>query len=262
MSNSKLVTYTAISPNKTSPRNHAIDTITIHCVGGNCTLETIGKQFATYDERNGASSNYGIDSNGNVGMYVEESDRSWCTSWKPNDHRAVTIEVANDGPGPQWHVSDKAMATLIKLIADIAKRNNIKKMLWKNDPNLMGQVDKQNMSLHRWKAAKACPGDYLVSKHYFIADEVNKILNGSTDNDTTNNDVAITTSTSYEVVIKVDALNVRKGPGITYPVVTTLVRDKNTYTIVEETNDSTGMTWCKLKSGIGWISKTYVAIKK
>lgn len=173
-SNSSLVNYVKISPNKTSPRNHKIDTITIHCMAGNLTVERCGDLFANPSRQ--ASSNYGIGSDGRIAMYVEEKDRSWCSSNSANDHRAITIEVANDGGAPDWHVSDKAMASLIKLCADICKRNNIKKLMWQGNKNLIGQVDKQNMTVHRWFAAKACPGDYLYNKHGYIADEVNKLL--------------------------------------------------------------------------------------
>ena len=35
------------------------------------------------------------------------------------------------------------------------------------------------MTVHRWFANKACPGNYLMSKMGYIADEVNKILGGA-----------------------------------------------------------------------------------
>ena len=171
--NSKLVTYKKISPNKNSPRNHAIDTITIDCMAGNLSLQGCGSLF---QRRGGASSNYGIDSQGNIGLYVEEKDRSWCSSSRSNDNRAITIEVANDGGAPDWHISDKAMKALISLCADICKRNNIKELKWQGDKSLIGQVDKQNMTVHRWFSAKACPGEYLYNKQGYIASEVNKLL--------------------------------------------------------------------------------------
>lgn len=143
MSNSALVSYQRISPNRTINRNHKIDTITIHCMAGNLSVETCGSLFARTAKK--ASSNYGIGSDGRIGLYVEEKDRSWCSSNAENDHRAVTIEVANDGGAPDWHVSDKAMESLIRLIADICKRNQIKELRWKADKKLIGQVDKQNM---------------------------------------------------------------------------------------------------------------------
>lgn len=97
--NSPLVDYTLISPNKTVGRNHAIDMITIHCTGsGHTTVEKLGNGF--HNPSRGASSNYGIGSDGRIGMYVEEKDRSWCTSSGDNDHRAITIEVSSEGTHP------------------------------------------------------------------------------------------------------------------------------------------------------------------
>ncbi|GHV32141.1 hypothetical protein FACS18949_02200 [Clostridia bacterium] len=144
MSNSKLVVYTKLSPNCSKPRNHAIDTITIHCMAGNCSIETCGEIFLPTSRQ--ASSNYGVGTDGRIALYVDEANRSWCTSSPANDHRAVTIEVANDENKEPWHVSDKALAATIELVADICKRNSIKKLLWQGDKNLIGQVDKQNMT--------------------------------------------------------------------------------------------------------------------
>lgn len=173
MSNSPLVNYTRISPNKNCPRNHEIDTITIHCVVGQLSVEQIGSVFAPVSRQ--ASSNYGIGPDGRIGMYVEEKDRSWCTSSKSNDHRAITIEVASGKKHP-YEVTDAAYEALIKLVTDICRRNNIKELKWKGDKSLVGQVDKQNMTVHRWFANKSCPGEYLYSRHGAIAAEVNRRL--------------------------------------------------------------------------------------
>lgn len=173
MSNSPLVSYTKISPNKTSPRNHTIDTITIHCVVGQCSVETLGNIFAPTSRQ--ASSNYGVGVDGRIGMYCEEKDRSWCSSSSSNDNRAITIEVASDTTHP-YAVNDKAYAALIELCADICKRNGIKELKWKADKSLIGQVDKQNMTVHRWFANKSCPGDYLYNRHGEIAKLVNERL--------------------------------------------------------------------------------------
>lgn len=108
-------------------------------------------------------------------MYCEEKDRSWCSSSPSNDHRAITIEVASDTTYP-YAVNAKAYASLINLVADICKRNGIKELKWKADKSLIGQVDKQNMTVHRWFAATACPGEYLYSRMGQIAQEVNKKL--------------------------------------------------------------------------------------
>lgn len=176
MSNSPLVDYTKISPNKTSPRNHKIDTITIHCVVGQVTVERLGDIFAPTTRK--ASSNYGIGLDGKIGMYVEEKDRSWCSSSASNDNRAITIEVASDTKHP-YAVTDKAYNALIELVADICRRNDIKELKWKGDKSLVGQIDKQNMTVHRWFANKSCPGDYLYDRHTDIMNKVNAKLGNS-----------------------------------------------------------------------------------
>lgn len=176
MSNSPLINYTRLSPNHSGRRNHVIDTISIHCMAGNASVETCGALFA--DPSRKASSNYGIGSDGRIALYVDEANRSWCTSNAANDNRAITIEVANNGGAPDWPVSGKAYSALLDLLTDICRRNNIKELLWKGNKSLIGQVGKQNMTVHRWFAAKACPGDYLYNRHGEIAAEVNRRLKG------------------------------------------------------------------------------------
>lgn len=170
MSNSSLVNYVRLSPNHSGRRNHNIDTITIHHMAGNLSVETCGSVFAPSSR--GASSNYGVDSNGRVGMYVEECNRSWCSSSSANDNRAVTIEVANDQIGGNWHVSDRALAKTIELCVDICKRNGIKRLNYTGDT-------RGNLTKHCWFVATNCPGPYLGSKFPYIASEVNKRLSGS-----------------------------------------------------------------------------------
>ena len=171
--NSPLAKVTLLSPNHSGQRNHEIDTITIHCVVGQCSAKRIGEIFLP--ESRQASSNYGIGYDGEIGLYVEEKNRSWCSSSSSNDHRAITIEVASDTKEP-YAVTDKAYAALIDLVTDICKRNNIKELKWKGDKSLIGQVDKQNMTVHRWFANKSCPGTYLYERHGQIAAEVNSRL--------------------------------------------------------------------------------------
>lgn len=174
MSNSSLVNYIKRSPNHSGPRNHKIDTVSIHCMAANLSIETCGSLFARPDYQ--ASSNYGIGSDGRIALYVDEAYRSWCTSSAANDNRAVTIEVANTIAYEPYSISDKAYKSLINLLADICKRNGIPKLLWRADKSLIGQVDKQNMTVHRWFAAKSCPGTWLYNHHGQIAEAVNKLL--------------------------------------------------------------------------------------
>lgn len=244
MSNSKLVVYTKLSPNCSKPRNKPIDTITIHCMAGNCSVETCGAIFAPTSRQ--ASSNYGIGSDGRVALYVDEGNRSWCTSSGANDNRAVTIEVANNGGAPGWPVSDKALAALIDLCTDICRRNGIKQLVWRPDKNNPG-----NMTVHRWFANKACPGNYLYERHGYIAAEVNKRL-------------GVTQPTpkppapfkAYTVKVTADVLNIRKGPG-TNCGTNGSIKDKGVYTIVGESTGAGATKWGKLKSGAGWISLDY-----
>lgn len=171
--NSPLVKVTLLSPNHSGLRNHEIDTVTIHCVVGQCSAKRIGEIFLP--EARQASSNYGIGFDGEIGMYVEEKNRSWCSSSPSNDHRAITIEVASDTTEP-YAVTEAAYASLIDLLEDICRRNGIKELKWQADKGLIGQPDKQNMTVHRWFANKSCPGTYLYDLHPQIAAEVNQRL--------------------------------------------------------------------------------------
>lgn len=167
MSNSSLVSYTHISPNRTSPRNKQITKITIHHMAGNLTLQQCGNLFANSDRQ--ASATYGIDSQGGIAQYVDERDRPWTSSNADNDHMAVTIEVANDGGAPDWHVSDAALASVIALCVDICHRNGIQRLNYTGDKS-------GNLTMHKWFAATACPGPYLESKFPYIANAVNQRL--------------------------------------------------------------------------------------
>ena len=173
-SNYRLVDHTRISPNRDSPRRHKIDTITIHCMAGQLSVETCGNAFASRNSQ--ASSNYGIGRDGRIAMYVEEKDRSWCSSDTANDHRAITIEVASDPTSP-YAVNDVAYRSLIKLVTDICKRNGIKKLVWSTDRNQrINHQNGANMTVHSDFANVDCPGDYLYSRMGDIADSVNKNL--------------------------------------------------------------------------------------
>ena len=258
MSNSSLVNYTRISPNRSIPRNHKIDKITIHHMAGNLSVETCGSVFAPSSRQ--ASSNYGIDSNGRVGMYVEEKDRAWTSSSSSNDNRAVTIEVADNSGAPNWGCSNAAMAKLVLLCADICRRNNISRLNYTGNTN-------GNMTLHKWFAATDCPGAYLESQMSKIASEVNKLLasgattyvwngatasGGSSSGSNTTNWSGV--SGTFTVEVSVSDLRIRSGAGTNYQNKGYIA--KGVYTIVE-TKVAGGYTWGKLKSGAGWIALDY-----
>lgn len=175
-SNSSLICMTIPSQFRTKHAFRNIDTITIHTMSGNLSIESCGKLFQKSGKN--ASSNYGIGTDGRIALYVDEKDASWCSSNTPNDERAITIEVANDGgKSTGWHISDEAFNSLVLLVVDICRRNGIPELRWKNDPTLIGKSEQQNMTVHRWFANKSCPGDYLISKFDELCELVNDELN-------------------------------------------------------------------------------------
>ena len=175
--NSSMVSYTKLSPNHSGQRTHSIDRITPHCVVGQCSVETLGNIFLPASRQ--ASSNYGIGVDGRVGMYVEEKNRSWCSSSNANDQRAVTIECASDTKSP-YAFKDAVYQTLIKLCVDICKRNGKKKLLWLGDKtktlNYSPKADEMVLTVHRWFANKSCHGDWLYARLGDLASKVTASL--------------------------------------------------------------------------------------
>ncbi len=265
-SNSPLATVKLISPNKTVGRNHAIDTITIHCFVGQVTAKRGCEVFQPSSK--GASCNYVVGYDGSIGLCVEEKDRSWCTggykkvngvnvpirvngiSGSSNDYQAVTIEVACEAKHP-YAITEKAMAALIELCTDICRRNGIKKLLWSGDKNLVGNPAKQNLTVHRWFANKACPGDYIYQRLGDIAAKVNAKL-GATGAAPVQPSAPVS-SVPYKVRITATDLRIRKGPGTNTVIVQNAITP-GVYTIVSEATGQGATLWGKLKSGKGWVS--------
>lgn len=177
MSNSALICYTKLSPNHSGQRTHGIDRITPHCVVGQCSVETLGNIFLPTSRQ--ASSNYGIGVDGRVGMYVEEKNRSWCSSSAANDQRAVTIECASDSAEP-YAFKNIVYRTLIKLCVDICKRNGKTKLLWLGDKtktlNYTPKSNEMVLTVHRWFANKSCPGNWMYSRMGDLAEKVTAAL--------------------------------------------------------------------------------------
>lgn len=177
--NSSLVSYTKLSPNHSGQRTHSIDRITPHCVVGQCSVETLGNIF--YPTSRQASCNYGIGPDGRVGMYVEEKNRSWCSSSNANDQRAVTIECASDTTEP-YAFKDVVYQRLIELCTDICKRNGKTKLLWLGDKtktlNYNPKSDEMVLTVHRWFANKSCPGNWMYARMGDLAEKVTAQLGG------------------------------------------------------------------------------------
>lgn len=250
--NSSLICYTNLSPNYNprSNRGTKILKITPHHMAGNITIERCGEIFANPNRK--GSSNYGIGTDGRIGLYVEEKNRAWTSGNADNDYVAVTIEVANDGGAPDWHVSDKALESLINLCVDICKRNGIKQLNYTGDKT-------GNLTMHCMFQATACPGPYLKSKFKYIENEVNKRLGGSPNPvipTPTPAPAASYPNPPFLVDVLIDNLNIRTSPN---GAVTGKYTGKGIFTIVEVSGD-----WGRLKSGAGWIylaDPSYVRIE-
>lgn len=247
MSNSKLISYTKLSPNHSGKRTMAIDRITPHCVVGQASVEGLGVVFS---QAGGVGPNYGIGSDGRIGLYVNEGNRSWCSSSNANDQRAVTIECTSDATAP-YAFNDKVYASLVKLCVDICKRNGKTKLLWLGDKdkslNYAPKSGEMVLTVHRWFANKSCPGDWMYSRMGKLASEVTAQLTPKT------------TETKYKV--NSAKLNIRKGPSTKYDIVGRIT-DKGIYSVTQ-TKKVGCQTWGKLKSGAGWICLSIeYAVKK
>ena len=182
--NSKLVSYTKLSPNHSGQRTHSIDRITPHCVVGQLSCESICGCFTSPSRQ--ASCNYGIGKDGRISLCVEEKNRSWCSSSNANDQRAVTIECASDMSEP-YAMNNAVYNSLVKLCIDICKRNGKKKLLWLGSKdkslNYTPKSDEMVLTVHRWFANKSCPGNWLYSRLGELATKVTTELYGSTSSD-------------------------------------------------------------------------------
>lgn len=247
--NSNMVAYTKLSPNHSGQRTHGIDRITPHCVVGQCTAEGLGDWFAKSSTQ--ASSNYGIDKNGRVGLYVEEKNRSWCSSSGANDQRAVTIECASDTSEP-YAMNSAVYATLIKLCVDICKRNGKKKLIWFGDKdktlNYSPKSDEMILTVHRWFANKSCPGNWLYARLGDLASKVTAQLGGaaSTPAGGSQTPVSKFPAVPFTVKVIIDDMNYRSEPSMNGKV--NGQTGKGVFTIMEVRDG-----WGRLKSGAGWI---------
>lgn len=168
LADSELVSKCMWTKSYSEVKNKVNRRITPHHMAGMLNPQTL---FAIM-ERGNSSANYGIFSDGSIVQYVKESRRAWTSSSADNDNQAVTIEVENSSMGPDWEISDKAMDALIRLMADIAKRNGIQTLSFTG--NTTG-----NVTLHKWFAATLCPGPYMEAKTPEIVNRANALIGGA-----------------------------------------------------------------------------------
>lgn len=230
--NSPLVAYTKISPNRNAPRNQPITKVTIHHMAGIMSVEQFGELVANPARQ--MSSNYCIGSDGRIGLFCPESDRSWCSSSAWNDNRAITIEVSNCQVGEPWAISDKVYDSLIKLCVDICKRNGIKKLEFTGDRN-------GSLTYHYMFAATACPATWIKNHTQDICNKVNAQLNNITP----------TKVESKELYTKILTSGTPIYKEIGKPM-TGSINATTKYTIIEEKTVE-NIKYGKLKSGAGWV---------
>lgn len=249
--NSSMVVYKKLSPNHSGQRTHSIDRITPHCVVGQCTAEGLGEWFMNTGIQ--ASSNYGIDKDGRVALYVEEKNRSWCSSSNANDQRAITIECASDTSEP-FAFRDVVYQTLIKLCVDICKRNGKNKLIWFGDKNKTlnyePKAGEMILTVHRWFANKSCPGNWMYARMGDLASKVTAQLGGgSADPAPVSDNTGSNTKfpeVPFLVHVIIDDLNIRTSGSMSGKVVGQTGKGVFTITKVKD-------GWGKLKSGAGWI---------
>lgn len=180
MSESSLVSYTKMTKNKSTVVDKRNNYIIPHVYVGQVTTVNGVNHFSTNCN---ASCQYVIGTDGTIGQCVSESDRSWCTGGDKTccgytgskiDYESITYEMACDAKAP-YAINANVRASLVKLMADCAKRNGMGELKWLANPSLVGQPDKQNVLVHRWFATKSCPGDYVFNSMGSIVDDANKI---------------------------------------------------------------------------------------
>lgn len=166
-----MFTMSPYAPGNYGHRTHTIDTITIHCMAGQMSVNGCISWFSNPDLH--ASANYGVCTNGVVKM-MPDSYASGCSSNKANDERAITIEVASD-PYEPCNVRPDVYAAMLDLITDICYRHNIYPLVWSdNRVDRVNHLNGCNMTVHCDYAAKTCPGSYLYNKMAEIAQTVNE----------------------------------------------------------------------------------------
>ena len=218
MSKSSLVSVNvpAHTGNYTEGRSgNKIEAITIHHMAGVGSAESCGQIFQTPGR--GGSSHYGIGNDGKIGQYVDESNTAWTNSNWDSNCKSVTIETSNSSTGGDWPVSDKALNSLIKLVADIGKRNKLGTL-----------VKGKNVTWHSMFANTVCPGPYLLSKMDYIIAEANKI-----------NSTTSTTTKKYKVgdTVTINGVYVSSTsteklvPAITKGKIVRIVNARNPYLV-------------------------------
>ena len=157
--------YPAYQGNYTVGRSgRKIEAITIHHMAGRLSAKQCGSIFQTVGRC--GSSHYGVGVGGEIACYVGEENTAWTNSNWDSNCKSVTIETSDNDS--TWYVNDTTLNSLIKLVADIARRNSLGIL-----------VKGKNITWHSMFASTDCPGWYLLEKMDYIIAEANKINMGT-----------------------------------------------------------------------------------
>ncbi len=267
---SGLTKVVKLTDNCTKPRNAKISRITPHCIAGKMTAEAA---LTFFKNSTNSSANYVIGHGGKIGLSVRETDRAWTTSSGKNDNKAITVEISNSAGAPNWPMSEEAVDAFVALTVDICEYYGFKKVVYYEKPmtiaigeeatekwitSLDVPKDALLVTLHRWYKNKACPGKWFVKRLPEVVSRINKEIKSTKKEEKPATEKAQSSET--KVIVTVSALNVRKGPGVDYPITKVLKNDKEVRTIVDKkkglaSRSSKNMIeWGELKSGAGWIA--------
>lgn len=256
-SNSSLATKKNLFTTNYNERNQKITRITLHHMAGNLTIDGCKNALMS----RGGSVNYAIQNDGTIGLLLPEKFRAWTSNSPDNDYKSVTVEIANvpNAGEPDWKVSDAAIQSAIKLCADICKRNGISKLTY------TGKLEGSNLTMHKWFYATGCPGQYLGSKFPYIAEQVNKILSGSSSASTTTN--STTSNATVTPIMTYKTYYVNNASGVNYretPNGTLRGTYKNGTAVRVASNSETkvgGYTWVRLDTGF-YMAKEFLSTTK
>lgn len=208
--------------------------IVIHYTGNDGdTDENNGKYFK--NNVTGTSAHYFVDRD-SITQSVPDNFVAWHCGGKSYKHKScrnsnsIGIEICDDVKNGTIYPSPKTIANVLELTKYLMKKYSI---------------PASNVIRHYDVTGKLCPAYWCGTseKDKKWKTEFWNKLGGTI---FTNNDVK-----PFLVKITATTLNVRKGAGTNYAVVTTVKKDQ-VYTIVDELNG-----WGKLKSGAGWIKLSY-----
>ena len=209
--------------------NRKIEYITIHYVGATGTAEANCKYFEKVYR--GVSAHYFVGHAGDVWQCVDDNDIAWhCGTKKTYRHKycrndnSIGIELCcrKNLSNNTWYFEEETIKATTELVKELMAKYNIP----------VG-----NIVRHYDVTGKVCPEPYVRDTRAWNTFKASL--------------VSTTPAIGYIVRVTADSLNVRKGAGVGYGIVTT-VKKNEAYTIVDENNG-----WGKLKSGVGWIKLSY-----